>query len=115
MSTIKHRPATERFWRAAVRQWRGSGLSVRAYCEKYGLSEPSFYAWRRRLTDAAAATPPFVRVKVVPDVEVLPTMAAGGAASALELVLGDHRRLRIAPGFDEPTLRRLLALLEGRP
>jgi hypothetical protein len=33
----------------------------------------------------------------------------------VELVLGAGRRLRIGPGFDGPTLTRLLALLEGRP
>jgi hypothetical protein len=30
----------------------------------------------------------------------------------VELLLGGGRRLRIGPGFDGPTLTRLLALLE---
>ena len=57
MSTNKQRSISkEQFWRRMVRQWRGSGLSVRAFCEEHGLSEPSFYAWRRTLAarDAAA-------------------------------------------------------------
>ena len=37
----------ERFWRRALRQWRRSGLSVRAYCAEHGLTEALFYAWRR--------------------------------------------------------------------
>ena len=37
----------EQFWRRTLRQWRRSGLSVRAYCAEHGLAEPSFYAWRR--------------------------------------------------------------------
>src|ERR1700733_6463413 len=37
----------EQFWRRTFRQWRRSGLSVRAYCAEHGLAEPSFYAWRR--------------------------------------------------------------------
>lgn len=39
----------ERFWRRMVRRWRRSGQSVRAFCADLGLSEPSFYAWRRTL------------------------------------------------------------------
>jgi len=38
------------------------------------------------------------------------------SSAALELVLEAGRRLRIGPGFDGPTLQRLLTLLEeGRP
>jgi hypothetical protein len=48
--------------------------------------------------------------------ESMPTIAADGSAGALELVVGAGRRLRVGPGFDGPTLVRLLALLEeGRP
>jgi transposase-like protein len=41
--------AKEKFWRRMVRRWRQSGLTVRAFCEQYELSEPSFYGWRRVL------------------------------------------------------------------
>ena len=37
----------ERFWRRTLRQWRRSGLSVRAFCAEHVLAEASFYAWRR--------------------------------------------------------------------
>jgi transposase-like protein len=39
----------EQYWRAQVRLWRASGLSVRAFCHEHGVVEPSFYAWRREL------------------------------------------------------------------
>jgi hypothetical protein len=97
-----------------MRQWRRSGLSVRAFCEKQGLSEPSFYAWRRTLAARDAAAVRFVPVQVAG--EPMPTTTADGSAGALELVVGAGRRLRVGPGFDGPTLIRLLALLEeGRP
>lgn len=114
MSTINHRSLSkERYWRQMVRQCRGSGLSVRAFCEERGLSEPSFYAWRRILKERDAAATHFVPVQVMP----APTSTtADVSAGALELVLGAGRRLRVGPGFDGPTLQRLLALLEeGRP
>jgi transposase-like protein len=115
MSTNKERSSSkEQFWRRMVRQWRNSGLSVRAFCAEQGLSEPSFYAWRRTLAERDEATVPFVPLTVTP--EPRSATAADGSAGALELVLDAGRCLRIGPGFDGPTLARLLALLEeGRP
>lgn len=109
----QRRGSKEQFWRRVMRQWRGSGLSVRAFCEERGLSEPSFYGWRRTLAERDAAVVRFVPVQVAPE----PTAATDdGSAGAVELVLGAGRRLRVGPGFDGPTLTRLLALLEeGRP
>jgi hypothetical protein len=42
-------PQRDRFWREVFARYRASGLSVRAFCVQAGLSEPSFYAWRRTL------------------------------------------------------------------
>jgi transposase-like protein len=39
----------QRYWRAVVRRQKGSGLSVAAFCRLEGVSEASFYAWKRRL------------------------------------------------------------------
>jgi transposase-like protein len=106
----------EQFWRQQVRQWRRSGLTVRDFCIEHGLSEPSFYAWRRTLAErdrqaggrprpqpcsGPAALPAFVPVRVLPE-----------PAAPLEVVLGPGRVVRVAPGFDATTLRQLLAVLE---
>src|SRR5450631_3954109 len=114
MSTTNQRRASqEQFWRAMLRRWHSSGLSVRAFCEEHGLAAPTFYAWRRTLAEREAAAR-FVPVQVIP--EPNPQTTAAGLPISLELVLGAGRVLRVAPGFDGPTLRRLLALLEeGRP
>ena len=115
MSTNKPQSSSkERWWRRQVRQWRSSGLSVRAFCAAQGLSEPSFYAWRRMLAQRDATPVPLVPLTVTP--ERRPATANDSSDAALELVLDAGRRLRIGPGFDGPTLARLLALLEeGRP
>ena len=42
-------PQRDRFWREVLARYGASGLSVRAFCVQAGLSEPSFYAWRRTL------------------------------------------------------------------
>jgi hypothetical protein len=90
------------------------------------------YAWRRTITDrderAERATrrpakrarqaaevgnsdglgdrlPAFVPLRVTPAEPV----------SALEVVVGPRRVVRVAPGFDAATLRSLLAVLEEAP
>jgi hypothetical protein len=89
-------------WRRWIAEYRVSGLSVRAFCDRRGLATPSFYAWRRTLERRAAEVPAFVLVQVVAD-------GVPAQASALEVVFRDGRAVRVAPGFDAATLRRLLA------
>ena len=74
----------ERFWRMQVRRWRTSGLSVRDFCAEQGLSEPSFYAWRRTLAEREATAVQFVPVTVTPEVtpEVKTATGADGLAGA---------------------------------
>ena len=98
----------ERQWRRWIGEWQASGLSVRAFCQRRGLTVASFYAWRRALQRRAAEKATFVPVQVLPD-------AVQTQTSALEVVLADGRAVRVAPGFDAATLRQLLAVLEGRP
>lgn len=112
----------ERFWRARVVQWRRSGLPVRKFCRREGLSEPLFYSWRRELArremsaslagevtrqEPAKATP-FVPVRIVAPPPV-------SQATAIEIVLSRGRRVRVRPGFDRDTLQAVLDLLEQRP
>ena len=96
----------ERQWRRWISQWQTSGLSVRDFCARHRLTAAIFYHWRRVLERRAAEAPAFVPVQVVAD-------TPPPQASALELVLADGRAVRVAPGFDATTLRRLLAVLDG--
>lgn len=98
----------ERQWRRVVEGWRGSGLTVRAYCDVHGLSEASFYAWRRVLTERDAERVEFVPVVVEGERKCSPGVG-------LELVLGADRTVRIPADFDAATLGRLLAVLEEKP
>ena len=98
----------ERLWRRLIEEWRDGTESVRAFCERRGVSEQSFYGWRRELWKRDAETPTFVPVRVIADEA---TAEAGG----LEVVLAGGRRVRVGRGFDAATLRRLLAVLEEQP
>jgi hypothetical protein len=39
----------ELYWREILREHRESGLNIREFCRKKGLTEPLFYAWRREV------------------------------------------------------------------
>ena len=114
--------AKERIWRRILRQWRRSGLSVRQFCTDRAVSEPSFYAWRRTISErdrqasrgsgerhgSKAAQELFVPVRVADS--CTPAQARG-----LEVALGGGRVLRVPVSFDASTLRQLLAVLEEAP
>jgi hypothetical protein len=109
MSRVNSRDERKaREWRRRVREWRTSGLSVRAYCEQVGISEPNFYAWRRELDRRAAETSAFVPVRIVEN-------QGSSKNGHLEIILAGGRSVRVAPGFDAATLRQLLAVLEEEP
>ncbi len=94
-------PRPEQLWRHWIQLWQRSGLTVRAFCARHHLAEPSFYAWRRLLQQREPAA--FLPVRVVPDER---------PATPIELVVRGGRTLPVAAGFDPATLRQLLALLE---
>jgi hypothetical protein len=107
MARQSERSEKERYWRDVLRQWTRSGQTIRAFCDEHGLSEPSFYGWKRTIAERdqqrGANEPSFVPVRVT-------TMAT---AAALEVVAGPGRVVRVPAGFDADTLRRLLAILEA--
>jgi hypothetical protein len=47
MADSKRSAEKESFWRLALEEHRRSGLTIRAFCSREGISEPSFYGWRR--------------------------------------------------------------------
>jgi len=40
------------YWRAVFREQAGSGLSIRRFCLENGISESTFFAWRKKLKKA---------------------------------------------------------------
>jgi transposase-like protein len=40
------------YWRWHVDMQAAGGVSVRAYCGQHGLSEPTFYVWRRKIQES---------------------------------------------------------------
>jgi transposase-like protein len=121
------RPADPRkphVWLEHIQRWQSSRLSVRVYCERFGLSQASFYAWKRTLQQRgllpnarpSAARSPRARALQTP--RFVPVALAGHDAAAsghLDVVLPDGCTVRVPVGFDAQCLRQLLAVLRERP
>ena len=126
------------YWEEAMRRWKESGQSVRAFCHNEGVRESAFYFWRRELaqrsqsTDAVrksrppasplttashsserasarhSSAPSFLPVRVVEDV-------AAEATNGVEIILAHGCTVRVRSGFERQTLVDVLAVLEVRP
>ncbi len=48
----------EQFWRLVFEEHASSQMSVRAFCRRESLSEPSFYSWRRKIHRRDSIAPP---------------------------------------------------------
>jgi transposase len=112
----------ERCWREHLAAWRRSGQSVRAYCAAQGLSEPSFYSWRRVLTQRerrsgarTAAGDRTASATLAPGSPFVPVRLVEDTAAAVEVVLPGGRVVRVAAGFSAQTLREVVAALEDLP
>ena len=55
-SNTAKRGETREFWEAAIRLWAESGLPVREFCNREGLTEHTFYSWRRTLMSESPTT-----------------------------------------------------------
>ena len=106
-----HKPDMEkaRFWRKAVHDAARSGLSIREFCRQRKLHESQFYWWQRHL---AAKPAPQPKKAAGAASFALVSGEAGAPDAGIELVLVGGRRLRIAKGVDEATLRSVLAALD---
>lgn len=105
MNTSQLRRAEE--WHQIVAGQKSSGLTVAAYCLERGISEGSFYTWKKRLRAPAKpkrlSKPAFVEV----------TAPTANPAETIEIGLHGERRLLVRRGFDHDLLIDLIRTLEG--
>jgi hypothetical protein len=106
--STKRRSEREQFWRRVIRQQERSGDSIKAFCQSQGVSQPSYFAWRKKLAlgKRENARAGFVPVRVLPHV--------ANHSSGIEIVLDRNCRVRVEPGFDRQLLSDVLAVLEER-
>ena len=106
-AAIETRPANPKAneWAERIAAQQRSGISVKQFCKEQGLTEYSFYAWRKRLQESGP-----VRFALV---ERSARRQERTTEPVLELVLATGERLRIGTGVDITTLRTVLDVLRG--
>lgn len=92
-------------WADRIAAQQRGGMSVKQFCREQGLTEYSFYAWRKRLQEQGS-----VRFALV---ERNSRRQERTAEPVLELVLGTGERLRIGTGVDIATFRAVLDVPRG--
>jgi hypothetical protein len=100
LNNEKRRPRSE-YWRELITQQEQSDLTVHAFCVQQGVTEASFYNWRKRLRHSAP-----VRFALVDR-----RMDGLASKGALEVMLASGERVQVGSGTDASTLRMVLAVL----
>ena len=98
--------------RAVLEQWRRSGDPLAVFARKRGIAAPRLYWWRRKFSFEVAGSgsamdspqPVLLPVSVVAEGPERPS-------EPIEVELRSGHVVRVRAGFDEVTLRRVLALL----
>ncbi len=94
-------------WRQIIDGQQPSGLTVAAYCLERGITQGSFYTWKRRLRQPAkrnrSPKPAFVEV----------TPSRVGTAGTIEVCLRGERCVLARRGFDRELLIELIRTLES--
>jgi transposase len=106
-TVIEAKPANPKAdeWAERIVAQRRSGMSVKQFCKEQGLTEYSFYAWRKRLQERGPVRFALVERRV--------RRQERTAEPVLELVLATGERLCIGAGVDTATLRAVLDVLRA--
>lgn len=92
------------YWSERIAEQERSGIPVQQFCKERGITEQSFYVWRKRLRKQEPAR--FALVETGPAWQPAPK-------TGLELVLVTGERLRIGADVDPSLLCRVLEALRG--
>lgn len=103
-STGKTAEERTAYWRERIAEQERSGVPVQQFCKEKGITEQSFYVWRKRLRKQEPAR--FALVETGPARQHAPQ-------TGLELVLVTGEQLRIGADVEPALLRRVLEALRG--
>lgn len=110
------RDARRLYWQDLLDRHAKSGLSIRQFCFRQGISEPSFYMWRRRLGSSTVAEPqPASRGehRLKTDREFIP-LTLLDESGTLEVIHPHGYRVRVTGDVNARALECILNILDGR-
>jgi len=99
----------EQFWRDLIARQQRSDQPIAAFCRDRGVSQPSFFSWRKRLRlHNGRPSSPFLPVEI----DLSSPLAH---PAPIEILLPSGACVRVRPGCDRQTLETVLAVLEPSP
>jgi hypothetical protein len=119
------RQARREWWRRQVQRQQESQMTVAAFCRRHGIQPVTFYYWKRRFQDSAAASDtsfpmrepqakPLTRGVPPADAPFIPVSIVDVSAGALlEIELGNACTVRLKGSID-PKLLRVAIRAAGR-
>lgn len=115
----KKNGAAEARWREIVQRQAGSGLSVRGFCAAEGISEPSFYAWRKKLrtrnvNGTRAVRNERRREETADDASLFIPFKMVDTAATLEIVHPLGYRIQVTGDVNPVALRHVIETLDER-
>ncbi len=96
------------FWRMVIETWQDSGISISKFCKAEGLSEGTFYNWRKKLFGVHSRQNELADQSPSAFIEVA---MPNRHHAALELVLSSGNTLRISSTADNKTLSNVISVL----
>jgi hypothetical protein len=115
----------EKGWRQVLRRYATSKLTVREFCRREALSEPSFYAWRRTIAERDGETKPKPRSSSSPkrrpngSPDFLPLVLDANDLQidppGIVIELRGQRRLRLPSTIEPARLAMLVHAIEAEP
>ena len=105
-------------WREILKRQAGSGVSIREFCATEGVSQPSFYAWRRKFRErknGGSRPPGAQRRKDAGDQgRMFVPLELLGAAQSLEIVHPLGYRVQVGGEVNPVSLRQVIEVLDER-
>ena len=100
-------------WREILDRQAGSGFSIREFCAREGISQPSFYAWRKKLRERPAET---ARRPEQPagDAQLFVPLQLLDPSGSLEIVHPRGYRIQVTGDVNPVALRHVIEALEER-
>lgn len=101
--------ATRRLWAERLGRFRRSNQTVAQFCAAEGVSEPSFYVWRRTLVGDAKSPVP-AATAIVP-IRLTPSPAC----PPIEVLFPSGTILRLPADTRPEVIAAVVHAVEGRP
>ena len=122
MAKNKRSAEKEAFWRNVLRRHQKSGLSIRDFCRRNGISEPSLYAWRKEIRKRDVTNEPvhptghqtLIPVEIV-DADGSRLIHGQQSSPPLELLTPNGFTLRFPQHIDPRQLGHLVSAIAGGP